>query len=84
MNVVGEVNNPGPVTVSAFSNAFNVIYAAGGVSKFGNLRNIQIKRAGKVIDELDVYKYLTTGDFGKHIYLQNNDFIIVGIFEKKF
>ncbi|HPA21950.1 MAG TPA: SLBB domain-containing protein [Ferruginibacter sp.] len=83
VNVVGEVNNPGPVTVSAFSNAFNVIYAAGGVSKFGNLRNIQIKRAGKVIDELDVYKYLTTGDFGKHIYLQNNDFIIVGIFEKK-
>ncbi|HRD43549.1 MAG TPA: polysaccharide biosynthesis/export family protein, partial [Ferruginibacter sp.] len=38
VNVVGEVNKPGPVTVSAFSNAFNVIYAAGGVSKFGNLR----------------------------------------------
>ncbi len=83
VNVVGEVNKPGPVTVSAFSNAFNVIYAAGGVSKFGNLRNIQIKRAGRIIDELDVYKYLTSGDFGKHIYLQNNDFIIVGIVEKK-
>ena len=83
VNVVGEVKNGGPVTVSAFSNAFNVISRAGGVTEFGNLRNIQIKRAGRVIDELDVYKYLTSGDFGKHIYLQNNDFVIVGFVEKK-
>ena len=83
INVVGEVINGGPVTVSAFSNAFNVIARAGGVTEFGNLRNIQIKRAGKVIDELDVYQYLTSGDFGKHIYLQNNDFVIVGFVEKK-
>ena len=83
VNVVGEVKNGGPVLISAFSNAFNVISRAGGVTQFGNLRNIQIKRAGRVIDELDVYQYLTTGDFGKHIYLQNNDFIIVGFVEKK-
>ncbi len=83
VNVVGEVKNGGPVLVSAFSNAFNVISRAGGVTEFGNLRNIKIKRAGKVIDELDVYKYLTTGDFGKHIYLQNNDFVIVEFVEKK-
>ena len=83
VNVVGEVNNGGILTVSAFSNAFNVIARAGGITDFGNLRNIQIKRNGKVIDELDVYKYLTTGDFGKHIYLQNNDFVIVGFVEKK-
>jgi protein involved in polysaccharide export with SLBB domain len=30
-----------------------------------------------------VYKYLTTGDFGKHIYLENNDFVIVQTVEKK-
>lgn len=83
VNVVGEVQNPGPVTVSAFSNAFNVIGKAGGVTDFGNLRSIQIKRNGKLIDEIDVYKYLNTGDFGKHIYLQNNDFVIVGFVEKK-
>jgi len=83
INVVGEVLNPGPVAVSAFSNAFNVIALAGGVTEYGNLRSIQIKRGGEVIDELDVYKYLKTGDFGKHIYLQNNDFVIVGFVEKK-
>lgn len=83
VNVVGEVNNPGPVTVSAFSNAFSVIGKAGGISEFGNLREIQIKRGGKVIETVDVYKYLTTGDMGKKLYLQNNDFVIVTFYEKK-
>ena len=83
VNVVGNVNKPGPITVSAFSNAFNVIAKAGGVTEYGNLRSIQIKRGGKLIDELDVYKYLTTGDFGKHIYLQNNDFVLITFVEKK-
>ena len=83
VNVVGEVNKAGIQTISAFSNAFQVIGKAGGISQFGNLRNIQIKRNGTIIDELDVYKYLNTGDFGKHIYLQNNDFVIVGFVDKK-
>ncbi len=83
VNVGGEVNNPGPVTVSAFSNAFNVIGLAGGISEYGNLREIQVKRAGKVIEVLDVYKYLVSGDLGKKIYMQNNDFVLVTFVEKK-
>ena len=83
VNVVGEVNNPGPATVSAFSNAFNVIAKANGVTQFADLRNITIKRGGVVIDNLDVYKYLNTGEFGRKQYLQNGDFIIVGLVKKK-
>lgn len=79
----GNVENPGPVVVSAFSNALNVIALAGGVTEFGNLRNILISRNGKVIDSIDVYKYLNTGDYGKHLYLENNDFIIVPFYDKK-
>lgn len=83
VNVAGEVGTQGPVTVSAFTNAFNVIAIAGGPTDLADLRDIQIKRNGKIIDELDVYKYLTTGDFGKHIYLDNNDFVIVQTVQKK-
>ncbi len=83
VNVVNEVNSPGSFTVSAFSNAYNVIAKAGGVTENGNLRNIQIKRNGRIIEELDVYKYLQTGDVGRKLYLQNNDFIIVPFYEKK-
>ena len=77
VNVAGEVNTQGPVTVSAFTNAFNIIALSGGPTELANLREILIKRNGKVIDQLDVYKYLTTGDFGKHIYMENNDFVII-------
>ena len=83
INVAGEVATQGPVTVSAFTNAFNVIALAGGPTDLANLREILIKRNGKVIDALDVYRYLTTGDFGKHIYLENNDFVILQTVEKK-
>ena len=83
VNVAGEVKNQGPVVVSAFTNAFNVIALAGGPTSLANLREIQIKRGGRIIDVLDVYKYLTTGDFGKHIYLENNDFVIMQTVEKK-
>lgn len=83
VNVAGEVATQGPVTVSAFTNAFNVIALAGGPTDLANLREILIKRNGRIIDMLDVYKYLTTGDFGKHIYLENNDFVIVQTVEKK-
>ena len=83
VNVGGEVENPGPVTVSAFSNAYNVIGLAGGITDFGNLREIQVKRNGKVIETIDIYKYLSTGEMGSRIYLQNNDFVFVNNEVKK-
>jgi protein involved in polysaccharide export with SLBB domain len=83
VNVVGEVSNPGPKILSAFSNAYNAIGLAGGISEYGNLREILVKRNGKVIEVLDVYKYLSTGDVGRRVYLQNNDFIVVTFAQKK-
>ncbi|MEP6595016.1 MAG: SLBB domain-containing protein [Ginsengibacter sp.] len=83
VNVSGEVNIPGPVVVSAFTNALNVVALAGGLTEYGDLRNIIIKRSGRIIDSLDVYKYLTAGDFGSHLYMENNDFVIVNIYDKK-
>jgi protein involved in polysaccharide export with SLBB domain len=79
----GEVENPGPQVVSAFTNALNVVALAGGLTKFGDMRNILISRKGKIIDSIDVYKYLTSGDYGKHLYLENNDFVIVPFYDKQ-
>jgi protein involved in polysaccharide export with SLBB domain len=83
VQVSGEIGNPGPQVVSAFTNALNILALAGGITKFGNLRNILISRSGHIIDSVDVYKYLTTGDYGKHLYLANNDFVIVPFYDKK-
>ena len=83
VNVSGEVSNPGPVVVSAFTNALNVVAMAGGLNNYGNLRNIQIKRNNRIIDSVDIYRYLTRGDFGRHLYMENGDFVIVPIYDKK-
>lgn len=83
VQVSGNVEKPGPVVVSAFTNALNIIAMAGGVTEYGNLRNILISRNGRIIDSIDVYRYLNTGDFGKHLYLENNDFVIVPFYDKK-
>ena len=83
VQVSGNVANPGPAVVSAFTNALNIVALAGGVTQYGNMRNILISRQGSIIDSIDVYKYLSTGDFGKHLYLENNDFVIVPFYDKK-
>jgi protein involved in polysaccharide export with SLBB domain len=83
VQVSGNVANPGPKVVSAFTNALNIVAMSGGVTRYGNLRKILVSRGGRVIDSIDVYKYLSTGDFGKHLYLENNDFIIVPFYDKK-
>lgn len=83
VQVSGNVANPGPEVVSAFTNALNIVAMAGGVTQYGNMRKILISRNGRIIDSIDVYKYLSTGDFGKHLYLENNDFVIVPFYDKK-
>ena len=83
VQVSGNVANPGPKVVSAFTNALNIVAMAGGVTRYGNMRKILISRRGSIIDSIDVYKYLSTGDFGKHLYLENNDFVIVPFYDKK-
>jgi len=83
VQVTGNVANPGPIVVSAFTNALNIVAMVGGVTEYGNMRKILISRGGTIIDSIDVYKYLSTGDFGKHLYLENNDFVIVPFYDKK-
>lgn len=83
VQVSGNVVTPGPMVVSAFTNALNIVAMAGGVTQYGNMRKILISRNGSIIDSIDVYKYLSTGDFGKHLYLENNDFVIVPFYDKK-
>jgi protein involved in polysaccharide export with SLBB domain len=83
VQVSGNVANPGPMVVSAFTNALNIVAMAGGVTQYGNMRRILISRNGSIIDSIDVYKYLSSGDFGKQLYLENNDFVIVPFYDKK-
>ncbi len=78
VNIVGQVNKPGAYQVSSASTALFMLYLAGGVTDFGTVRNIQIKRDDKVVQVLDLYDYLIKGE-DKPVYLQENDFIFVPV-----
>lgn len=75
--VVGQVNRPGAYTVSSLSTLVNALMAAGGPSYAGTLRDIQVKREGKVITHFDAYNLLLKGDKSKDIRLMAGDVIFV-------
>ncbi|MBP8249766.1 MAG: SLBB domain-containing protein, partial [Chitinophagales bacterium] len=77
VNIVGEVMNPGSYNISSLNTAFNALVAAGGVTEIGSVRNIQVKRNGKVIKTLDVYQFLMNPGATDDTYLEANDYIIV-------
>ena len=81
VQVLGDVVMPGTYTLSSLSSAFNALYAAGGISEIGTLRDIKVYRGGRIISRIDVYDYLTKGDSRGDIRLSDNDVIIVGNYE---
>lgn len=77
--LVGEVESPGDYNVSALSTVINALAAAGGPSKNGTLRGIQVIRAGKVAETVDLYDFFLKGDKSRDIRLQPGDTINVPV-----
>ena len=81
VQVMGEVMVPGTYTLSALSSAFNALYAAGGISEIGTLRDIKVFRQGRVVSTIDVYDYILNGNTKGDSRLADNDVIVVGPYE---
>ena len=77
VNVMGEVSRPGTYTLSSFASAFHALYAAGGTSRIGSIRNIRLFRAGKAVATVDLYEYLMKGNNMADITLQDGDIVMV-------
>jgi len=75
--VVGYAAHPGSYTVSSLSTLISAIFACGGPSKIGSMRNIEVKRDGKTIDHFDMYNFLIYGDTTGNIRLQPQDVIYI-------
>lgn len=75
--VLGESFKPGAYTISSLSTITHALIASGGVSDIGSLRKIQLKRAGKVVTELDLYDLLIRGDNTSDVVLQANDVVFI-------
>lgn len=77
VNLIGEVSKPGTYTVSSLSTIANALYAAGGPTKIGSYRKIELVRGGKTITSFDLYDYLLKGDLTQNKVLQDDDVIKV-------
>jgi protein involved in polysaccharide export with SLBB domain len=75
--VLGDVNRPGSYVVSSLATISSALYESGGISRIGSLRNIQLKRNGKTVAQLDLYDLLLSGDTSDDRKLQPGDVIFV-------
>ena len=82
VNIVGEVNKPGTYTVPSINPVFNILSLAGGINKYGTIRNIEIRRNGKIVNRLDIYDFLKTPSYKSNFFLLDNDYIVVGMASK--
>jgi len=83
VTVVGEVETPGTYSLSSLATAFNALYLAGGPTENGSFRNIQVLRNNVVIKKIDLYDFLLRGVLDENVNLQDQDVIMVPIFDKK-
>lgn len=75
--VAGEVVTPGSYSLSSLTSVYGALFSAGGPTKMGSLRSIQVLRSGKVIKTLDLYDFLLKGDRSQDIKLQHEDTVFV-------
>lgn len=76
--VMGDAYKPGAYTVSALTTMSQAIYYSGGFGEGGALRNIQLKRDGRVISQLDMYDLLLKGDSSRDVRLMPGDVVFIG------
>jgi protein involved in polysaccharide export with SLBB domain len=77
ISLVGELTKPGTYTLPSFASPFNALFAAGGPNENGSFRHIQLYRDSKLLQEFDIYEFISKGEFTAPITLRDNDVIIV-------
>ncbi|UCH07569.1 MAG: SLBB domain-containing protein, partial [Deltaproteobacteria bacterium] len=77
--IVGEAQTPGSYTLSSLSTVYSALFAAGGPSKRGTMRNVQLMRNGRVVRAIDLYAFLLEGDKSQDERLQSGDTIFIPV-----
>lgn len=75
--VVGQARRPGAYTVSSLATLISALFDSGGPAATGSMRNIQLRRDGKPVSTLDLYKFINEGDKSADARLQPGDVIVI-------
>jgi len=75
--VTGNAENPGIYTLTGNSNILHALSAAGGISEFGSLREINLVRDNFIVETLDIYDLLIEGKYNIQKRLRSGDVVFV-------
>ena len=75
--VTGNAENPGIYTLTGNSNILQALLAAGGISEFGSLREINLIRDDVIVETLDIYDLLIEGKYSIKKRLRSGDVVFV-------
>jgi protein involved in polysaccharide export with SLBB domain len=75
--VVGHAKRPGTYNVSTLSTLLNVLFASGGPSTQGSMRDIRLIRRGKVLTQLDLYDLIAKGNKSQDMTVESGDLIMI-------
>ena len=81
--VVGDVIRPGAYQISGAGTVLTALYAAGGPTRNGSFRTVEVRRGSRLVDSLDLYDYLLHGDNPTGVRLQNGDVVFVPVHEAR-
>ena len=75
--VTGEVAQAGAYQMASVATVTNALYAAGGPTEMGSLREIKVQRRSGDDVSLDLYPYLLDGDVSGDVILRQGDVVFV-------
>ncbi|MDH3222273.1 MAG: SLBB domain-containing protein, partial [Gemmatimonadota bacterium] len=75
--VTGEIAQPGAYQLSSIATVTNALYAAGGPTELGSLRDVRVRRRTGEEVSLDLYPYLLSGRVDQDVILRQGDVIFV-------
>ncbi len=75
--VLGDARQPGAYTVSSLSTLVNALFASGGPSATGTMRQIELRREGRTVSEFDLYDLMEKGDKSHDVRLLPGDVIFI-------
>lgn len=74
--VVGQAMRPGTYTLSSLSTLMTAVFASGGPGTNGSMRQIELRRDGKLVTTLDLYEFIVQGSKSRDARLLPGDVIV--------
>lgn len=82
ITIIGA-RQPGNYSVSSLSTVFNALFLAGGPARNGSYRNIELIRNNKLLNHVDIYKFMVNGDQSENTGLKDNDVIRIPVYTNR-